>query len=66
MTVGELQAFLASFMSDDQVWIQGTLADGTVIGVRDIDVTSDQGGRDGDGVEVVLGWAPGAEVITPP
>lgn len=64
LTVQELRALLENFGDDDLVVVRATLADGSVLGVTDLCVGTGQGGSDGEGIEVVLDWEPGAEVIT--
>jgi hypothetical protein len=64
LTVQELRAFLEECGDDDLVVVRATLADGSVLGADDLRVGTDQGGPDGEGIEVVLEWEPGAEVIT--
>lgn len=46
--------------------VSATFADGTVVGVRDLELGTDQGGSDGEGIEVVISWSPWAEAVTSP
>ena len=66
LSVAALQAFLAGCEADDLVVLEATLADGTAIGVYKLEVGTGQGGDDGQDLDVVLSWQPGAEVLTPP
>jgi hypothetical protein len=65
LTVAALRRALGQCQPDDEVVLQATVADGSVIGVHELDFGFDQGGPNGEGVEVVIGWEPGAEVIAP-
>jgi len=64
LTVGELRAFLENCADDDVVVVSGSLGDGSVVRVEDLNVGTDQGGPDGRGIEVVLDWEPGSESLT--
>jgi hypothetical protein len=66
LTVADVLQFLNTCRPEDLVVVQATIADGAAIGVRDLTLATDQGGSDGEGVEVVIGWEPGAEVLTRP
>ena len=66
LTVAALRRYLAACSPDDVVVVEATLADGSVIGVRNLNIGSGQGGRDGEGVEVIIDWEPGEEAITRP
>lgn len=66
LTVESIRRFLDDCEPTDPVVVWATLADGTVLGVSDLSVGTGQGGPDGEGVEVVIDWEPGAEVVTRP
>lgn len=66
ITVRELREYLVSCDGHEEVVIEATLADGTAIGVRELDVGFGQGGSDGEGIEVVIGWDSGSEITTSP
>lgn len=66
LTVADLRHYLDGCGDDDLVVVFTTLDDGSVLSVRELDVGTDQGGSDGEGVEVVTGWEPGDELIPRP
>lgn len=66
LTVAHLRRYLDGCQDDDPVVVFATLDDGSVLSVRELDVGTDQGGNDGEGVEVVIGWEPGDETVTRP
>lgn len=67
MNVGELREFLDRYGADDDVVVvAATLADGSVIGAQQLNVGTDQGGEDGEGIQVVIGWEDGTEYIERP
>jgi hypothetical protein len=65
LTVERLRRYLDHCKPTDPVVVSATLADGSVLGVSDLNVGTGQGGPDGESVEVVIDWEPGAEVVTP-
>jgi hypothetical protein len=66
ITVRELREYLSHCQGHEEVVIEATLLDGTAIGVQELNVGFGQGGVDGEGVEVVISWALGAETTTSP
>jgi hypothetical protein len=66
LTVSDVRQFLDTCGPDDDVVVAATLADGTVLGVRELGISTGQGGPNGEGFEVVIEWEPGAEVVIRP
>lgn len=64
LTVADLRQFLEKCQPHDIVVVTATLADGSVIDVRDLNIGTDQAGTDGEGIEVVIDWEPGTEVVS--
>ena len=54
MTFAHLRRYLDGCRDDDLVVVFATLDDGSVLSVRELDVGTDHGGNDGEGVEVVI------------
>lgn len=66
MTVREMVEYLSGCDPEDHIVIAATLGDGSVIRVQEICVGTDQGGKVGEGIEVVIDWDPGAETVFRP
>ena len=66
LTVSELRQVLDTCLPDDEVVVAATLADGSAISVRELDLGTGQGGPDGECIDLVISWEPGAEAVARP